>query len=116
MSDTTPPATVVIFRSRLRPEAQAEYDAMADEIDTLARAQPGIVAFKTFKADDGERVTIAEFADAAAADAWRVHPRHRDAQRAGRSTFYGEYRLQVCDVRRDYAFRRPEEDGAGIPK
>jgi len=105
----TEPAVIVVFRSRLRPEAQEEYGPMSAEIAALASAQPGIVAFKTFTAANGERVTIAEFADADAVDAWREHPRHRDAQAMGKATFYSEYHLQVCDVRRAYGFRRAED-------
>ena len=97
-------STIVVFRNRLRPEAQEEYGGVAAEIGALARDQPGIVAVKTFAAADGERVTIAEFVDEAAVVAWREHARHREAQAMGRDRFYSEYRVQVCDVLRDYEF------------
>lgn len=98
-------SVVVIFRSRLRPEAREEYATVADEIDALAQVQPGILGFKTFAAADGERVTISEFVDEGAVKAWRDHPRHREAQQRGRDHFYAEYRLQVCTVERDYGLR-----------
>lgn len=98
---------LVVFRSRLNPEHSEEYGAMAGEIATLAKTQPGILAFKTFTASDGERATLAEFESEEAVIAWREHPRHKDAQHAGRDRFYSEYRLQVCDVLRDYGFERP---------
>ena len=100
---------VVVFRSRLRPEYADEYGDVAQEMAELARAQPGIVAFKTFAAADGERVTVAEFADEAAVCAWREHERHKDAQAAGRDRFYSEYRVQVCGVLRDYGFTTPSK-------
>ena len=100
-------SVVVVFRSRLRPEHAGEYGAVAAEIAALANAQPGIIAFKTFVATDGERVTIAEFVDEAAVIAWREHARHKEAQVEGRDRFYAEYRLQVCEVRRDYGFTIP---------
>jgi heme-degrading monooxygenase HmoA len=64
---------------------------------------PGFVSIKTFVADDGERVSIVEFASADAQQAWRQHPAHLEAQRLGREKFYSEYRIQVCMVERDYA-------------
>lgn len=97
---------VVIFRSRLRPEHAAEYGETASEMANLARAQPGIIAFKTFTASDGERVTIAEFESLKAVDAWRENARHKEAQAAGRDRFYSEYRLQVCVSARDYGFEK----------
>ncbi len=100
---------VVVFRSRLRPENVAEYKATQGEIAALARQQPGIIAFKTFTADDGERVTVVEATSEEAVTAWREQARHKEAQRAGRDRFYSEYRLQVCEVLRDYGFGRGEE-------
>lgn len=97
---------VTIFRSRLKPGIDEEYGELADEISALAREQPGYVDHKTFVAEDGERVTIATFADEASQRAWREHPRHREAQRLGRERFYETYSLQVAAVIRTYP--RPE--------
>lgn len=94
---------IVIFRNRLREDAEG-YAAEAATIGELAKAQPGIIAFKTFTAADGERVTIAEFESAAAVTAWREHRRHREAQGKGRSEFYAEYHLQVCELVRERRF------------
>lgn len=102
-----PKHCLVVFRSRLAPQHADEYGVMAGEIAALAKAQPGIVAFKTFTASDGERVTLAEFESEDAVAAWRGHSRHKEAQHAGRDRFYEEYRLQVCEVLRDYRFERP---------
>jgi heme-degrading monooxygenase HmoA len=67
----------------------------------LARAMPGYVSHKVFTADDGERVTIVEFADMESHSAWAEHAEHRAAQRQGRAEFYTEYKLQICDVKRE---------------
>lgn len=96
--------TVIIFRNRLRPEASATYSELAPEIAALAQQQPGFLAMKTFTAVDGERVTIAEFESDEAVAAWRAHPEHREAQRRGKTEFYSEYHLQVCEVLREKRF------------
>ena len=101
---------VVIFRNRLREENAEAYGAEAATIGELAKAQPGIVAFKTFTAADGERVTIAEFESAEAVAAWGANPRHREAQAKGRTDFYSEYRLQICDVLRERRFEINDEN------
>jgi heme-degrading monooxygenase HmoA len=95
---------VTIFRSRLRPDNLDAYHAMADEMAELVQAMPGLVSCKTFQAEDGERVTLAEFATEEAHDAWRNHPRHRIAQKLGASDFYSLYRVQVCSLLREARF------------
>ena len=57
-----------------------------------------------FIAEDGERVTIVEFADAQGQEGWRTRPEHVEAQNKGRREFYTEYKLQICDVVRESAF------------
>lgn len=97
---------VTVFRSRLRPDAEA-YAAHAARMGDLARTMPGYVEHKTFAADDGERVTLVTFADRASHDAWGRHPEHREAQRAGVTTYYEEYSIAVGAVDRSSAWRRP---------
>ncbi len=95
---------VTIFRSRLRPEAQEEYQQWAGRMSALARQMPGYVSHKGFVADDGERVTIVEFESEEAHRAWSAHPEHVEAKQKGRRDFYLEYRIQVCQVQRERAF------------
>ena len=97
---------VVVFRSRLRPAAVEDYDATATRMEELAVKMPGYVAHKEFAAEDGERLTLVEFESDAAIAAWRMHPEHVEAQRKGRSTFYSEFRLTVCEVLREQRFKR----------
>ena len=97
---------VVVFRSRLRTENQAEFHALADEMMKLAVAMPGFVSYKVFAAEDGERCSIIEFESHAHLAAWREHPAHRAAQQQGRERFYAEYTLQVADPVRESRFGR----------
>jgi heme-degrading monooxygenase HmoA len=92
------PRIVTVFRSRLRPESASEYYETAGRMLELARAMPGFVDFKTFEADDGERVAIITFATAQTHRAWRDHPEHRAAQQMGRDRFYASYDITVGEV------------------
>jgi len=87
---------VTVFRSRLKPTAGQEYEDTALAMLDAAQRMPGFVDFKTFVADDGERVSLVTFADRASHDAWRDDPGHRRAQQAGRDRFYAGYQIQVC--------------------
>lgn len=91
---------VTIFRNRLRQENVKAYYEWADKLNALAVDMPGYVAHKTFTAEDGERVTIVEFADEEGHMVWAKHPVHREAMALGRSDFYEDYEILICDVRR----------------
>ena len=92
---------VTIFRNRLKPENVDEYYQWAARISALAKTMPGYVSHKTFTAEDGERVTIVEFADEDSQRGWSTEVRHVEAKKKGRADFYTDYKLQVCSVIRE---------------
>lgn len=102
-----PGQVVTVFRNRLRADHEADYRDHAAEIAALARTMPGLVDFKTFTADDGERVTVVTFTDEATQAAWRMQADHVAAQRRGRADYYGEYSLQVCSTVRVSSYESP---------
>jgi heme-degrading monooxygenase HmoA len=89
---------ITVFRSRLVPGVEAEYESLAEEISALAQTMPGYIEEKTFAAHDGERVTIVLFADRKSHDAWRDHDRHREAQVVGITKLYAEYSVYSAEV------------------
>jgi heme-degrading monooxygenase HmoA len=97
---------VVVFRSRLSAEAGDDYSEMAAEMLSTAEKMPGFVEFKSFKSDDGERVSLVYWQDHETMAAWRNHPRHRVAQNSGRSKWYTSFRLEVADIIRETKFTR----------
>ncbi len=97
---------LTVFRSRLRPEHEEEFHALADEMMALARSMPGFLSCEVFISQSGERASLVEFETAEHLQAWREHPRHRAAQALGRERFYEDYTLQVCDPMRTSRFER----------
>ncbi len=91
---------VTVFRHRVNPDARDEYAALLTRIVELSKTIPGYVSQKRFTADDGERVTIVEFATEAGQQAWATHPEHVEAMKLGHQKLYSEFKIQVCDVRR----------------
>lgn len=96
---------VTIFRSRLRPGAILEYEAMAAHMSALAAQIPGFESIKTFTAADGERVSIVQFETLEAHRAWHDHPEHKKAQKLGRKRFYLGFTIQVLENPRSYSFK-----------
>jgi len=97
---------VVLFRSRLTAEAGDDYTQMAEEMLATASDMPGFVDFKSFKAEDGERLSIVRWQDQETMTAWRNHPRHRIAQQSGRSKWYEKYLIEIAEIQREAAFDR----------
>ena len=105
-----PGQVVTVFRSRLRPDADA-YPEHAARMSALARTMPGYVEHKVFVAEDGERVTLVTFADRPSHDGWGRHPEHREAQAAGVRDYYEAYSISVGMVERARAWQR---GGSGV--
>ncbi len=98
---------IVVFRNRKRADIDAAaYQADAARMDSLARAQPGFVSFKSYVADDGEVIALSEWASAEAARAWGAHPDHAKTQARGRADYYQDYTLYTCDEPRTHRFER----------
>ena len=104
----SPQWVVTVFRSRLRPDAEAHgYGETALRMESRARAMPGFVDFKAFTADDGERVSIITFDSSEHQAAWRDDPEHRAAQARGKKEFYAEYSISVCLQQHHRTFSAP---------
>lgn len=97
---------IAIFRSRLRPDNEGEFQELAGRMLALARSMPGFRSYKVYKADDGERCSIIEFESPEQLLAWRNHSEHRAAQERGRERYYQEYSLHVAEPARESSFRR----------
>jgi heme-degrading monooxygenase HmoA len=97
---------VILFRSKLTPEAGQDYSAMSEEMHRLVRDNPGFVDVKHYTADDGERLTVAWFQDKESLRAWRELPQHREAQRTGRQKWYEYYKMDVATIERTTEFER----------
>ena len=96
---------IVVFRNRKRADIdRAAYDAQAEAMEAMARAQPGFLAFKSFTAEDGEVVSISEWESEAHARAWGRVAEHRGAQADGRARWYAEYSIAMADVARVHTF------------
>jgi len=97
---------IVLFRSKLveQPDGYAE---MAQEMLDTAKSMPGFIDAKSFKAEDGERLTVVWWQDEATLHAWRTHARHLVAQQRGREQWYQYYTLEVAELRRTSQFTKP---------
>ncbi|HVO27201.1 MAG TPA: antibiotic biosynthesis monooxygenase [Candidatus Margulisiibacteriota bacterium] len=97
---------LVLFRSKLTAHASDDYKAMADEMLARARTMAGFLDFKSFGADDGERLSVIRWESQDSMRAWTDDVRHVIAQRLGREKWYEYFRVEVAEVVRSYGFDR----------
>lgn len=98
---------LVVFRNRKRADIDGDaYGADAARMETLARAQPGFVSFKSYTSDDGEVIALSEWASADDARTWGRHADHAATQARGRAEYYQDYTLYTCENPRTHRFER----------
>jgi heme-degrading monooxygenase HmoA len=104
---------VAVFRSYPRPEFETEYRETATRVAQIAKTIPGYLSHKSFVAEDGERLTVVEYASEESLRAWSKHPDHVQAKKLGRQKFYASYKVQVCSLLHEHVSKplpleRPE--------
>jgi heme-degrading monooxygenase HmoA len=93
---------IVIGDLKLRDGAALdEYERLGERMYEIVSNLPGFQSVKTFKADDGEQVTLFRFSSEQALEAWRTHPEHVETMKRGHAEFYASGFLQICKVIRE---------------
>lgn len=99
-----------LFFSRLAAdldeETTARYLADARRLEHLARQNEGFVDLRRFVSEDGERLTLVRFRDAASQAVWRRTAEHVEVQKEGRATYYESYRIVILEQLRERAWTR----------
>ncbi len=91
---------VVIFRAQVRA-FDADYTEMAARMRELALTEFGCLEFHAVTEGNSE-VALSYWPDEASIRAWRAHPKHVLAQRAGRERWYASYTVQIASITREY--------------
>ncbi|AEM70205.1 MAG: antibiotic biosynthesis monooxygenase [Muricauda sp.] len=97
------PYYAVIFTS-LRTEGDQGYAKMAEEMETLARKQPGFLDIES--ARDGLGITVSYWESLEAIADWKANMDHKQAQKNGIKTWYSWYKVRICRVEREYEFNK----------
>lgn len=97
------PYYAVIFTS-LKTPGDEGYAEMAEEMETLARKQPGFLDVES--AREGVGITVSYWESLEAIANWKAQLDHKQAQKQGRQRWYSWYKVRVCLVEREYEFNK----------
>lgn len=94
----------VIFEVLPHDGQRQAYLDVAAGLRPLLESIDGFVSVERFESlsAPGKILSLSFFRDEAAVARWRALEEHRAAQRAGRERIFGDYRLRVARVMRDY--------------
>ncbi len=107
----------VIFEVWPKAGGQPEYLALAAALRPLAEGTGGFISIERFLSlsEPGKLLALSFWRDEAAVSRWRQLSEHRRAQGLGRAELFGDYRLRIAAVVRDYCmFDRAEAPSDGL--
>lgn len=93
----------VIFEFRVNPGREQDYFDWAEKLSSEVQATDGFLGIERFesRSTKDKFVSLSFFRDAEAVAGWRTHPIHAQAQAAGKSGIFAEFRLRVAEVTRE---------------
>lgn len=97
------PYYAVIF-TNYRTDIEDGYSKMAQQMEDLARKQPGFIDFESARDRLGISVSYWKTLDDIAA--WKANTDHLFAQQKGKSDWYSWYKVRICVVEREYGFKK----------
>jgi len=101
----------VIFEVVPHADKKQAYLDMAAEMKPLVEKIDGFLSVERFQSltNPEKLLSLSFFRDEAALDEWRRLTQHRRAQKAGRNSYFKDYRLRVAHVLRDYGMDARDE-------
>ena len=95
------PYYAVIF-TNTRTEGDNGYAQMAQEMDDLAREQPGFLGFESARSSIG--ISVSYWKSLESITNWKANMEHKVAQQKGKEQWYSWYKIRICTVDREYEF------------
>lgn len=101
----------VIFEVWPNEGRRETYLEMAAGLKPLLEEMDGFISVERFESltEPGKMLSLSFWRDEEAVAAWRAVGAHRKAQSRGRAEMFGNYRLRVAGVIRDYGMTERDE-------
>jgi len=99
-----PPYYAVIF-STTQTSTLDGYAETADEMERLARQQPGYLGFDSARSSVG--ITVSYWRTLEDIKSWKYNLDHTAARELGRRQWYSQYTLRIARVEHNYGFGLP---------
>lgn len=94
----------VIFTSK-KNEMDTGYAEMAEQMEALAKLQPGFISIESARNKIG--ITVSYWESLESITNWKQNTEHLIAQLKGKQDWYSWYDIKICKVEREYSFNKP---------
>ena len=101
----------VIFSASIR-EDDDDYFLMAKNLRALAIERYGCTEIKSVT-EGNQEIAVSYWPSLENIQSWKSDPAHIEAQRLGQERWYGEYKVQVVRVEREYGKDLDRASGLG---
>jgi len=98
-----PPYYAVIFTS-IRSEKEEGYSEMSRLMLEEVAKMEGFLGVESASGVVG--ITVSYWTDIKAIKAWKIMPKHQEAQETGKKRWYDNYKVRIAFVERDYEFEK----------
>lgn len=92
----------VIFTATVKQFTE-DYVSAATQLRELAFREFGCVDFNA-TTEGNKEIAVSIWKSLADIRAWREHPFHKEVQQRSRDEWYSDYKVQVTELVREYAF------------
>lgn len=99
------PYYAVIFTSNLSNDT-TDYNTVAEEMEKLAKQQPGFLGVESARGNSGLGITISYWESLDAIENWKKNTLHKEAKKRGREQWYENLHLRICLVEKEFKFHR----------
>ena len=101
----------VIFEVQPKTGLDQDYFDLAAELLPELEEIDGFISVERFSSlyNEEKFLSISFWRDEEALKRWREHHQHQQAQQKGRGRIFGDYRIRVAEVIRDYGMSNRKE-------
>lgn len=99
------PEFAVIFKSKRALPIPDEYGEVSNRLLELAREYKGFLRIESVADANGNGISVSYWDSLDAIRAWKENSVHLMAQSRGKSEWYQDYTVEICEVIRSYGKR-----------
>lgn len=92
----------VIFKTKRQLPMPQEYGDLNRQLAELAKSQPGFIKSESVADTNGNGISVVYWEALDAIRAWKENPLHLYAQHKGKTEWYKDYSVEICEIIRAY--------------
>jgi heme-degrading monooxygenase HmoA len=94
---------VVIFKTKRSLPMPNEYVELNKKLAELVKGQPGFKRIESVADSDGNGISVSYWDSMESIRSWKKNTVHAEAQNKGKSIWYQDYSVEICEMVRRYS-------------